>query len=191
MYMWNAGKLLHPFFCVCHNSASETNKPPACYSVFFLGCSEMRLIWCMVVFQQKWNRFLSKYTSFLKLLHSTSCLLEASWCPNEPDPNSSLVALTDDCFHFLWKRLFHTQAIHYQSLLAHGKLLSGPDLTAWKSLKFIEGESCSSEVLQHVCHNFIACINKVILGLYCWIITVLQFTLNVSIQHIQNTESII
>lgn len=88
----------------------------------------------------------SKYTFLLYLPHSTSCLLEASWCLNKPDPNSFLVTPTDNCFHLLWKRLFRTRAIHYQSLLAQGKLLSGPDLTAWKLLKFIGGESCASEV---------------------------------------------
>lgn len=75
MHMWNAGKLLHPCFCVCHNSVSETNKPPACYSVFLLGCSEMLLIWCMAVFQHKWKAqtvlfpntppFWSSYTAHL------------------------------------------------------------------------------------------------------------------------------
>lgn len=88
----------------------------------------------------------SRYTFLLYLPHSLSCLLEARWCLNKPDPNSPLVTPTDNCFHLLWKRLFHTRAIRYQSLLAQGKLLSGPDLTAWKLLKFIEGESCSSQV---------------------------------------------
>lgn len=148
----HAGKvqlLWHPCSCICLNSVPQTSKALACAPDFFfpgLFRDASYLTYGCISAKAEGTSSVSKYTFLLYLPHSTSCLLEASWCLNKPDPNSFLVTPTDNCFHLLWKRLFRTLAIHYQSLLAQGKLLSGPDLTAWKLLKFIGGESCASEV---------------------------------------------
>lgn len=109
-----------PCSCLCQLSLPYTNKSPAFASDFLPGLFKDALsdAWWYYSKRGRQRFFCFQETPYYWTSHWPYLAYwkqADTWCPNEPDPNSSLVvALPEDCFHLLY---FTHRTIHYRFLL--------------------------------------------------------------------------